>query len=229
MAQIHLSKNRDTRWFTRAVLDRVAGPGGLYNLGNLIGLASGIGFALLGTQASGVDGGAVAVLTGHLAGNAGAVALTIAMAVFFASGEMYHQAYTALTSDTGARRLRQADFLSGVGGLFLAVSLVYFGELWLAFTSTVLLCGGKFANALFHPDTGRVRLEFMTPSGTTRLVHFDVFRMAPVLSRLPAMAGLLIALATSWQNPELLRDAPTAILFGCYVLWLKADLLLTQD
>lgn len=216
------------RSLTAALSDRIAGPGGVYNLGNLIGLASGIGFALLGARSSGGAENAAGAVFTHLLGNPGAVALSFAMIFFFASGEMYHRAFGSGDAGANARLLSGADFLSGVGGLLLAVSLVYFGEYLLALTSTLLLCGGKFGNALCHPDAGRVRFEYSSYEGTTRQRAFDVFRMAVVLSRLPAMTGLILAFSANWTEPSFVGDGPTVILFGCYVLWLKADLKLTR-
>ena len=215
--------------WNRAVLLRMAGPGGLYNLGNVIGLSSGVAFAVLGAQAVGAGDGWAAAVVRHLAGSPGAIALSLAMIVFFVSGEMYHRAYEAMRVDLGTRFLRRGDWLSGLAALLLAVALVCFGDIWIALTSTVLLAGGKFGNAFLQPEVGQVRIEYLSRAGTTRARIIDVFRLAVVVSRIPAMAGLLLALIRSWPEPTLLQDAPTAILLGCYVLWLRADLLLARS
>lgn len=222
MTDLHVSPALKSSSLRHAIAARMTGPGGLYNIGNMIGLASGIGFALIGAQ------GAGAAIVQHLAGSPGAIALSLAMLVFFASGEFYHRAFAAWDAGQSARCLKLADALSGIGALLLAVSLICFGDVWLAITSTVLLAGGKFGNALLRPDASKVRVEYLTLSGTTQSRDIDPFRMAVVLSRAPAIAGLLVALTTSWPGLTFLEDGPTAILLGCYLLWLRADLLLTK-
>ena len=73
---------------------RLVGPGGYYNAGNAFGLVMGIALQVSTAPA---DGGAGSTVLGamrdYLAGNAGAVALTAATAVFFVSGEAYHRAW----------------------------------------------------------------------------------------------------------------------------------------
>jgi hypothetical protein len=75
---------------------RVRGPGGLYNLGNALGLASGLALhvavTLEVTTNAGLAHGASAVVD-YLAGSAGAFSITIAMLIFFWSGERYHMAW----------------------------------------------------------------------------------------------------------------------------------------
>lgn len=229
MAHAHHLQRHGPHSVRRAIGARMSGPGGLYNLGNLIGLASGIVFAILTARSAGVQANAGEIALVTLAGSPGAFALSVAMVIFFVSGEHYHRSHVAATPDSAAHHLRRADFLSGVAALFLAVSLFCFGDYWLAVTSTVLLAGGKFANAALSHETGRVRVEYLGLGGVTSARSFDVFRVVVMLSRAPAIAGLLLALAANWPDLALLQDGPTAMLLGCFLLWLKADMLLARD
>lgn len=67
----------------RALSARMSGPGGLYNLGNVISLGAGLSLAVWST--GGVSGlsGATAAMAGYLAGSGSAVALTLATLIFF--------------------------------------------------------------------------------------------------------------------------------------------------
>jgi len=209
-----------------ALQARLKGPGGLYNIGNVIGLASGIFFALFrGTDTQ--AGGYLDSLIAYLAGNPGNAALSIAMVLFIWSGENYHRA-AQLNSD---RVLRKADMLSGIAALFLAVSLVSNGNLALAITSTVLLAGGKFGNAIFFQQGWPIKVETQLPGSVILRVHTnDVFRMAVIASRVPAIAALAVAIAAGLSGPVLTSGVLEAtILLICYLLWTKADVLLMRS
>ena len=190
---------------------RLSGPGGLYNLGNAVALATGVAVVALSPAAGGSGLDAVAR---HLAGSPAALAMTSAILVFFAGGEVYHRA----TSRRGApdtALLRLGDLVSAAGALLLSVSLWLLGDVVTAAVSTVLLAGGKLGSAL-------------SPGGRASLPGFpgiDPFRWAVAASRLPALAGLALALATGLPALAALQSA---VLLGCYLVWLRADLLLLR-
>lgn len=201
-----------------AYFSRIAGPGTLYNTGNLIGLISGIAFAISAGEAK-------SAIAEYLVGDPGAIALTVAMVVFFISGECYRKV-PATSPERAEALLRRADFLSGIGALTLSVALFWYGDYLLAIVSTALLAGGKFGNALSRAGSLPVRLEVPWRSATHTL-HIDLYRLSVVLSRFPAMLGLAktILIGLSDANASTLQ---AMILFLCYLLWLFADLLLMR-
>ena len=71
-------------------LERLRGPGGLYNAGNFLGLAVGIAVQLAQAPRETSAAGAVAH---YLAGDLSGVMLTLATLIFIFSGEAYHRAW----------------------------------------------------------------------------------------------------------------------------------------
>lgn len=213
------------------LFDRMQGPGGYYNIGNLIGLSSGLVLQVLSMRAQeGALSGFSDAVTTYLIGSPGSTALTFATLVFFFGGELYHRAWKDAASGPDIRLNRWADFISGIGALMLAVSLVYFGDIWLAITSTVLLAGGKFGSAVFPAQGWPVRIEFRGRRATTETRKFDLFRAAVVLSRIPAIGALAIGLIGSailGANFGL-GEVQSAILLLCFALWTRADILLAR-
>ena len=193
----------------RGIGGRLKGPGGLYNIGNALGLAVGLGLQIrAGTGAAGV--------ADFFVGSGSAVCLTLANLIFFASGESYHRAW-AKGAPPDPRLNRRGDVLSGYGAIFLGFALVLLGQPLLALFSGALHAGGKFGSAL--------QSEFrFWPSNWP-----DPFRTAVLVSRAPAMiaAGLGVA---HWH-----LDMPMADLVGLfgllssYVLWSIADLKLLRS
>jgi hypothetical protein len=208
---------------------RMQGPGGYYNIGNALGLTSGIGFQLVAAR-GGADASVAHVVREYLVGSPGATALSVAMIMFFVSGEMYHRAL-ATASGPRVAMMRRADLLSGIAALVLAVALVLFGSLWLALVSTVLLAGGKLGNAVAASGCWPVRVEYLSLRGTTLCREVDLFRLAPLLSRVPAIGAILIEiarlLAIGAPGTALLLSQSTVLLI-CYLLWARADLLLLR-
>ncbi len=205
----------------RGVAERMQGPGGLYNTGNVLGLAVGVALQLI--QSSGGSGTAAAgtSIASYLMGNASAAAMTAATAVFLVSGEAYHRARMA--RGERCRMLgRVADFLSGVGALALCYALWTLGHPVLALTSGVLNATGKFGNAA-------------VPSARDAWPQWpaawpDPFRAAVVASRLPAILAssvdLGLASANALAGGRVLSVVTPATLLVCYALWTRADLLL---
>ncbi len=208
---------------------RMRGAGGLYNIGNLIGLLSGITFALL-QDTAGQNGGAFDSLMAYLAGNPGNAALTISMLLFIWSGENYHIASMA-EAPKADHSLRKADLLAGLAAVFLSVSLASSGTMLLAVTSTVLLAGGKLGNAAFPRKGWPIEIENWAPWSSKPLaLKTDVFRCAVIVSRVPAIAALVLAIADGLAAPILdTRLLEPAILLLCYLLWTKADLVLMRQ
>ena len=200
---------------TRGLAARLRGPGGLYNVGNALGLASGIALAL----AAAPGRSSAAVVADYLAGSASAVAITVAMVVFLFSGEAYYRAWAhGAPPDPGLNR--RGDRLSGWGALALVVGLLLVGAVVLALASGLLHAAGKFGSAIDHPAVAGLKRR-----------RPDPFRSAVLASRLPAIALLAIALGQALAAP-----APSAAavlgpgsLLVCYLLWSRADLLLFRS
>lgn len=198
---------------------RLRGPGGLYNLGNLIALGTGLSLQLAESlsQTYGTVGAAIQT---NLFGSPGASWLTLAIAIFMISGEVYHRAWKkGAPPDTRLNRI--GDLISFFGALALTVSLAMFGDLFLALVSGTLLAGGKLGTAILPEVHG-------TGAGRNRLQH--LFRLSVVVSRAPALAGLAVELGRLLFRPEALEGpaqilAP-AVMFVCYLIWARADLLL---
>ena len=198
---------------------RVRGPGGLYNLGNALGLASGLALhvavSLEVSTGTGLSHGASAVLD-YFAGSAGAFSITIAMLIFFWSGERYHMAW-ANGAPPDARLNRQGDISSGFGALALAFGLFLLGQPLLAATAGLLHAIGKFGSAL--PTQTLNRLQFSP----------GVFRKSVVASRIPAIAVVLIQVEEALAGDPSPPLAASACLLLCYLLWLKADVALFRS
>jgi hypothetical protein len=201
-----------------ALAARLTGPGGLYNLGNALGLVGGITLAVLAaTEREPSVGTGLAAAVDYLAGSASALAVTAAMLIFFWSGEAYHRAW-AQGFPPDARLNRRGDFLSGYGALMLGVGLFLIGEALLAATAGLLHAAGKFGSALHAAPPTASRWP-------------DVCRKAVVVSRLPAIALCLAALAAAWHpasDTAPLQVAGPALLLVCYLIWTRADLMLLR-
>lgn len=133
----------------RALALRIGGPGGLYNLGNGLGLLGGLALhvaAAMSASGSGLSHGASAFVD-YLAGSLGAFAITLAMLVFFWNGERYHRAW-GKGAPPDATLNRSGDLWSGWGALILGVGLFLLGQPLLAATSGLLHAAGKFGSAL---------------------------------------------------------------------------------
>ncbi len=200
-----------------ALTDRLSGPGGYYNIGNALGLFGGIALSI--AAASGGEGadlqvGARAAFD-YLAGNASAACVSLAMLVFFWSGEAYRRAW-AKGSPPVARLNARGDLLSGFGALLLGLGLLLVGQPLLAASSGLLHALGKFGSAL-HP--ARI------PHGSWP----DPCRSTVLVSRLPALVLLTMALVAALAapgGPSAIAVASPALLLVCYLIWIKADLML---
>lgn len=205
---------------TEAVTSRLQGPGGYYNVGNVLGLVT----ALVTQFAVGMQAGAglsgLDILVGYFAGSPSAVALSSATIVFLVSGEMYHRAWTGrLVPDAALNQF--ADVLSAIGGLALAISLMFIDQWLLAIASGLLTVGGKLGSALFGDD--RSALRFWPTSWV------DPFRGAVLVGRLPGVVAAALDLGFRVLNrndASLWMLVQPSVFLVCYLLWIKADYLL---
>lgn len=191
----------------REMSQRLSGPGGLYNPGNALGLVGGLGFHLAAQPGTGGVGGAVLA---YFAGSGGALAISLAMLIFFWSGEQYHRAWSR-GGPPDARLNRRGDVSSGWGALMLGLGLLLTGQPVLAASSGLLHAAGKFGSAL------PAKVQSALPFGP------GLCRGAVVASRLPALALVLVE-AEAGTQPL----GAAALLTGCYLIWLTADLRLMR-
>jgi hypothetical protein len=211
------STRRQPSAWPSGLRERLAGPGGLYNVGNALGLAGGLAIAVAGaggTAGPTLESGIDAVLD-YLAGSASSVAITVAMVIFFVSGEAYHRAW-ARGFPPVPRLNRRGDLLSGYGAIALGVGLALLGEPLLALTAGLLHALGKFGSALDGPAARR--LKRLRP---------DPCRTAVLVSRLPAIAlvlATLFAAAGGAARVEPAEAATAGLLLVCYLLWSAADI-----
>ncbi|MGX9356892.1 hypothetical protein ACS3SW_17505 [Roseobacteraceae bacterium S113] len=209
---------------TSALRNWMTSPGGLYNLGNGLGLASGVTLCILGVTAASTGEAATIVdaLTQYFVGDLAAVALSVAMVIFFYSGLQYDRAW-AHGAPPNARFNRSGDLWSGVGALVLGVGLLALGQPFLAATAGLLHAIGKFGSAWAHGAA--------VPGWPK---HWpDLWRSAVLVSRAPAMLAAALAMIADVQlhnGPGLMWVlAPSATLLACYVLWVWADLKLFRS
>jgi hypothetical protein len=194
---------------------RLSGPGGLYNIGNLLGFSMGVTLQM--HMANAGEGGFFAGAASYLAGNWSASALTAATVVFFWSGEVYHRAWSGGKPDPAG--LRRGDFLSGIGAVALGISLLMVGDIVLATTAGLLHAVGKFGSA-FNPGGKKATL--------LGLPLVQLYRVSVLFSRFPAIAIALLAIAQALGGGSDLFASlgmPTTLLV-CYLLWSWADILL---
>ncbi|WP_295072516.1 hypothetical protein [Tabrizicola sp.] len=193
---------------------RLSGPGGLYNLGNGLGLLGGLSFHVAAAMAVGVTGWSA--LSDYFVGSLGATAITVAMLIFFWSGEQYHKAWAHGAPPDG-RLNRSGDVSSGWGALALGLGLFLMGQPVLAATAGLMHAAGKFGSAL--PE----RMQRRMPFGPA------VFRAVVVASRLPALAAVGLQLQSAVHLGDTQGMAAAGLLVLCYGLWLKADVALMRS
>ncbi|MEP6564565.1 MAG: hypothetical protein ABJB10_05460 [Mesorhizobium sp.] len=206
----------------RALTERMSGPGGAYNIGNLIGLCQGIAAQILLSRDQLPWTDAPTAISHYLTGNFAAVAMTTATAIFFASGEVYHRAWNG-RSRPKENMNRRGDFLSGLGAVWLGLALFELGHPLLALTSGLLHAVGKFGSACHYSGGPIFNIPARCP---------DPFRTMVLASRLPAVVAAGSGLYASLFNVEgaqLQHWSTPASLLACYLLWSWADLLLFRS
>lgn len=197
---------------------RLSGPGGLYNLGNALGLLGGLSFhvaAAMAVSGSGLGHGMTA-FSDYFVGSLGATSITVAMLIFFWSGERYHRAWAnGAPPDPVQNRL--GDLSSGWGALALGLGLFLMGQPVLAATAGLMHAAGKFGSTLDEQTLARL------PFGP------GAFRLTVVASRLPALVAVLLESQKALATGQAQALAASALLVLCYGLWLKADLALMRS
>ena len=191
---------------------RCAGPGGFYNLGNVIGLSAGLGLQL--AYSGGKSAGETAM--SYLTGSPQALCMTLATLIFMISGEAYHRAW-ANGFPPSARLTWWGDTLSGVGALWLGAALFLLGQPWLAATAGLLHAAGKFGSALHRRDAA---------------TGFDwplLYRRLVLASRAPAIAASGFELGLNAAAGSFFNMLAPLTLLGCTLLWSQADVLLMKD
>lgn len=189
---------------------RLSGPGGIYNLGNLIALFAGFALNLHGAWG---HAGVVEVLRSSLIGSPGAGALTLALVLFLVSGEIYHH---AARPNARVNLLPWADFISGLAAIALTVALLWLGEATAAWMAGVMLVTGKLGSAAMPVLGMRSR---------ARLAR--LLRLTVVASRVPSLASLGLGVLTALRGRVPLDEVLLpSIMILCFLLWLWADLML---
>jgi hypothetical protein len=200
---------------------RLAGPGGLYNLGNAIGLAAGLLIQIESAGPALTVADTARSVAAYLAGNGAALALTLATLVFFWSGEAYHRAFAG-GGGPDARLLRHGDILSGIGATLLGAGLFALGDPVLALSSGLLHALGKFGSAVDFTRLGASREREAE-------LHIAL-RWTVVASRVPALLVAVVGLVAITTMPAATPAAAPMLLtlLACYALWTLADLLLLR-
>jgi hypothetical protein len=201
------------------IFSRFRGPGGYYNIGNLIGLLTGLALQVTTAATSGLAGTDVAVA--YFIGSPTTLALTAATIIFLISGEMYHRAWQG-NDAPNADLNRFADLLSAAGAAVLAISLFYLGQPVLAIFTGVLIVLGKLGSGLFGTAAEAVPLW---PA------HWpDLFRSMVLTGRIPGMAAAGLGLWHQMGTGSVAVSAiQPAVMVLCHLLWMRADVLLFQD
>jgi hypothetical protein len=204
---------------TRSILGE---PGQLYNNGNLLVLAGGIGGAVCAAVGEGADLTAAAGrVAHHFLGAPSAVALTIATLVFVVGGAAYSRAWRNAGSAPDPRFNRWGDVLSGVGAVILGAGLTMLGDATLAIFAGLLHAGGKFGSAFAGPR--RIRI------GGGAVLLADVCKDAVLVSRVPALAAAFIGLTTTVVAFGPIGEMVLALSVTVSTLyWALADILLLR-
>ena len=129
------------------MLSRLNGPGGLYNLGNVLGFGAGLFVTfLVASKSTASFPNVLSIGMRYVAGSPAAVALAIATVIFLWSGEAYHRAWSnGYPPDQKLTQL--GDLSSGFGAIALGAGLYLLSNPILAATSGLLHAAGKFGSA----------------------------------------------------------------------------------
>lgn len=197
-------------------------PGQLYNTGNWLVLAGGIGGAIFAAIGEGAElGGAAASVAQHFFGTPAAVALTGATLVFITGGAAYSRAWRNGGATPDAYYSRLGDILSGVGAVILGVGLALLGDAMLALFAGLLHAGGKLGSAF----AGERRLHL--PFASALLA--DICKDAVLISRLPALlaafSGLLATMMAFGPIGQMVLALSVTV--GT-IYWALADILLLR-
>jgi hypothetical protein len=209
------------RW-RAAIVSRLNGPGGLYNLGNALGFGAGLVVTFLIAKES-TDSFSNVLSTGmrYVAGSPAAVALAIATAIFFWSGEAYHRAWSnGYPPDQKLTQL--GDLSSGFGAIALGAGLYLLSNPFLAATSGALHAAGKFGSAL----GARGELSFPW----RKLDASAPCRNVVLMSRVPAIVATTADFFSAKARADGVFAFNALAMLACYLIWASADsMLLPRD
>ena len=157
----------------------------------------------------------------YIAGSPAAVALAIATAIFFWSGEAYHRAWSnGYPPDQKLTQL--GDLFSGFGAIALGVGLYLLSNPFLAATSGLLHAAGKFGSAF------GVRGELLFLG--RKIDASTLCRNIVLISRFPAIIATTADLFSSKAHDDRAFAFNAVAMLACYVIWAIADsMLLPQD
>ena len=212
---------RRSRWRT-AILSRLNGPGGLYNLGNVLGFGAGLFVTFLAaTESTDSFSNILSIGMRYVVGSPAAVALAIATAIFFWSGEAYHRAWSnGYPPDQKLTQL--GDLSSGFGAIALGVGLYLLSNPFLAATSGLLHAAGKFGSALGV----RGEQSFLG----CKIDASALCRNIVLISRVPAIIATTADLFSYKAHNDRVFAFNAVAMLVCYVIWAIADsMLLPQD
>jgi hypothetical protein len=215
------TKRPPFRWRAE-ILSRLSGPGGLYNLGDALGFGSGLLIAYLGWwESPNTVDNVFSIGMRYVAGSPAAVALTIATAIFFGSGEAYHRAWSnGFPPDTKLTRI--GDLFSGFGAIALGAGLYLLGNPVLAATSGLLHAAGKFGSAF--GASGKLSIAGRDIDAGT------LCRIIVLISRAPALIATSADILSSRARDDGSFAFISLVMLACYLIWSVADLmLLTRD
>lgn len=195
---------------------RLKGPGGLYNVGNIVALLAGlIAQFLKASEEMSVTG----AMREYAFGNPTASWLTLAILTFIIAGELYHRAW-AESATRKDRLVQMADGISAIAAVFLSFSLASSGEVWLAIVAGVLLAGGKLGSAV---------LPVLGLSTSPRSLLDQMCRWVVVASRVPSIFVLGIQVVQLHSESALVTQAFLPVtMIVCFLLWVAADLALMR-
>jgi hypothetical protein len=206
-----------SRWLAE-IRSRLSGPGGVYNLGNALGFGAGLFVAFLGAPESADSfSNVLSIGIRYVAGSPAAIALTIATAIFFWSGEVYHQAWSN-GYPPNPKLTRLGDLLSGFGAIALGAGLYLLGNPVLAATSGGLHAAGKFGSAF---DV-RGELSFVG----LKIDASTLCRIVVLISRVPAIMAITADVLSSKAQADGAFAFLSLAMLTCYLIWSVADLML---
>lgn len=214
----------------KAIADRFANAGGLYNAGNILDLYAVAAHAIVERSPSNVTEALTSVRSA-LVGDASSTFLSCAAGGFFVGGEAYHRAWAK-----GFPPNREAnffgDFFSGCGAVLLGCGLYGLGDPLLAATSGGLHAASKFGSSLSVSETLSPHLTREFKMGAITTTAADVLKDLALISRVPAFAVCALNITNNFVSLPLKQAVANsmmpAMLGWCYSLWARADWQLTQ-
>ena len=202
--------------YYKVLTDRLRGPGGLYNIGNVIAFSVGLVAQVM--SASG-QMSVLGALRQYAFGNPAASWLTLAILTFILAGEFYHRAWGE-SAPRKDRLVQAADGISALAAVFLSFSLASSGNLMLAIVAGVLLAGGKLGSAV---------LPALRLSARAHGVLDQLCRWVVVASRVPSLLALGLQILRLHVEGALVSQGflPVTMVL-CFLLWVAADLALMR-